>query len=432
MSEWVITTIGEICDLTNGSVQTGPFGSDLHASDYSLTGTPVIMPANLRKNQIVEEGIARVSGEHLIRLKNHRLVLGDIVFPRRGDVARYAVIDKKYEGWLCGTGCLRIRFESNSIIDPKYLGYWLGTEIVEKWLLSNAVGTTMPNLNTSILKALPIPLPPLNEQRAIAEILGSLDDKIEANRRMNETLEATARALFKSWFVDFDPVHARSRGEMPAGMDAETAALFPDSFEDSPLGLIPRGWRVGTLGEDFNLTMGQSPPGDTYNDEGKGLPFYQGRRDFGFRYPSLRVYCSQPTRVAQAGDTLVSVRAPVGDVNMAIEECCIGRGVAAIRHKSNSRSYTFYSMLALSEQFQNYDSEGTVFGSISGKDFNNIETILPALEVVHAFENVLYSMDQSIENNELQIRTLAETRDALLPRLVSGELRVGKMDDTSW
>ena len=146
-------------------------------------------------------------------------------------------------------------------------------------------------------------LPPLPEQKTIAHILGTLDDKIELNRRMNATLEAMAQALFQSWFVDFDPVRAKLDGRHPAGLDAVTAAIFPDHFQDSPLGHIPQNWTAGTLSEGFNLTMGQSPPGDTYNEDGNGIPFYQGRTDFGFRFPTRRIYCTAPTRYAKPTHT---------------------------------------------------------------------------------------------------------------------------------
>ena len=167
-------------------------------------------------------------------------------------------------------------------------------------------------------------------------ILGTLDVKIELNRRMNETFEAMVRALFKSWFVDFDPVRAKSEGRDP-GLPKHIADLFPDRIVDSELGEISEGWHVGSVIDEFDLTMGQSPPGDTYNEAGEGLPFYQGRSDFSFRFPNRRVYCTAPTRFAKAGDTLISVRAPVGDINMASEECAIGRVAAAI-HKSGSRT----------------------------------------------------------------------------------------------
>ena len=267
-------------------------------------------------------------------------------------------------------------------------------------------------------------LPPIEVQRRIADILGTLDDKIELNRQMNETLEATARAIFKSWFVDFDPVKAKVEGGKPPCMDAETAALLPSAFKDSSLGKIPHRWQIATIDEDFNLTMGQSPPGSTYNEDGEGMPFYQGRKDFGFRYPTRRVYCTAPKRFAEKADTLVSVRAPVGDINMVNEKCSIGRGVAAIRHKSGSRSYTYYTMQSLQEVFSRYEAEGTVFGSINKTDFQTLSYLRPPDEIVEAFERLVFPLDQTIENNENESRTLAQTRDTLLPKLLSGEIHV--------
>ena len=274
------------------------------------------------------------------------------------------------------------------------------------------------------LRSFECALPPIEEQRRIAHILGTIDDKIELNRQMNETLESTARAIFKSWFVGFDPVKAKVEGCKPIGMDTETASLFPSAFQDSSLGQIPKGWQVTTIDEDFNLTMGQSPPGSTYNEDRSGIPFYQGRKDFGFRYPTRRVYCTAPKRFAKKGDTLVSVRAPVGDINMVEEKCCIGRGVAAIRHKTGSRSYTYYAMRFLREDFSRYEAEGTVFGSINKTDFQTLSQLRPCNKIIEAFESFIYPLDQSIENNENQSRTLAQIRDTLLPKLLSGEIRV--------
>ena len=279
------------------------------------------------------------------------------------------------------------------------------------------------------LRSFECALPPIEEQRRIAHILGTIDDKIELNQQMNETLESTARAIFKSWFVDFDPVKAKMEGGNLAGMDAETAALFPSAFQDSSLGQIPKGWQVTTIDEDFNLTMGQSPPGSTYNEDRSGIPFYQGRKDFGFRYPTRRVYCTAPKRFAKKGDTLVSVRAPVGDINMVEEKCCIGRGVAAIRHKTGSRSYTYYVMQFLRESFSRYEAEGTVFGSINKTDFQTLSQLRPCNKIIEAFESFIYPLDQSIENNENQSRTLTQIRDTLLPKLLSGEIRVNDVDE---
>ena len=267
-------------------------------------------------------------------------------------------------------------------------------------------------------------LPPIEEQRRIAHILGTLDDKIELNRQTNQTLEATARAIFKSWFVNFDPVKAKMEGRKPPCMDTSTAALFPSAFQDSSLGEIPKGWQITTIDEDFNLIMGQSPPGSTYNEDRDGMPFYQGRRDFGFRYPTQRVYCTAPKRFAEKGDTLVSVRAPVGDTNMVLEKCSIGRGVAAVQHKTGNRSYTYYTMQFLQEVFSRYEAEGPVFGAINKTDFQTLPYLRPRDEIVEAFERLIFPLDQNIENNENESHTLAQTRDTLLPKLLSGEIRV--------
>jgi len=284
--------------------------------------------------------------------------------------------------------------------------------------------TGRQRVDADSLRLFEFSLPPIEEQRRIGHILGTLDDKIELNRQTNETLEATARAIFKSWFVDFDPVKAKMEGRKPPCMDTETSALFPSAFQDSALGKIPMGWQITTIDEDFNLTMGQSPPGSTYNEDEEGMPFYQGRRDFGFRYPTQRVYCTAPKRFAEEGDTLVSVRAPVGDINMVKEKCSIGRGVAAIRHKTGNRSYTYYTMQFLQNVFSRYEAEGTVFGAINKTDFQTLSHFRPPDEIVEVFERLVFPVDQNIENNENESRTLAQTRDRLLPKLLSGEIRV--------
>ncbi|MEX2431000.1 MAG: restriction endonuclease subunit S, partial [Dehalococcoidia bacterium] len=194
---WEHTRLGEACRRTGGDIQTGPFGSQLHASDYVEDGIPSVMPQNIGDNRIIEAGIARITTVDAERLARYRVRPGDIVYSRRGDVEKRALVREAEDGWLCGTGCLRVRFGGGGV-DPLYASYYLGHPSVREWIVRHAHGATMPNLNTTILSALPFVSPPLPEQRAIAHILGTLDDKIELNRRMNETLEAMARALFKS------------------------------------------------------------------------------------------------------------------------------------------------------------------------------------------------------------------------------------------
>jgi type I restriction enzyme S subunit len=309
--------------------------------------------------------------------------------------------------------------------DPKYLFWYLQFlysrgEMWEYQVQHTGVARFQ---YTVFANTIEIPLPPFPTQHAIARILDSLDDKIELNRQMNETLEAMARAIFQSWFVAFDPVRAKAEGR-DTGLPPEVAALFPDEIVEVDGREVPKGWGVKPLSDSIDVKMGQSPSGATYNENGEGIPFFQGRADFGFRYPSVRVYCTAPTRFAEAGDSLVSVRAPVGDINLAPEKCCIGRGVAAVLHKTGSRSFTYYQMLSFKQVFALFESEGTVFGSIGKTDFNSIECITPSDEIVKKFEEIVFPLDQMIENNEQQSRTLAQIRDALLPKLMSGEIRI--------
>jgi type I restriction enzyme S subunit len=217
------------------------------------------MPTNIGENRIVEDGIVRITENDANRLSQHRLKAGDIVYSRRGDVEKRSLIRKREEGWLCGTGCLKVRFGAG-VVDPLFASLFLGHPAIREWIVRHAIGATMPNLNTSIMSAVPFALPPLAEQKAIAHILGTLDDKIELNRKMNETLEAMAQALFKSWFVDFDPVRAKLEGREPAGLDAATAALFPSAFQDSLLGQIPKGWTATTLGGVIEISDSKRIP----------------------------------------------------------------------------------------------------------------------------------------------------------------------------
>ncbi len=312
--------------------------------------------------------------------------------------------------------------------------------------------STRASLNNEMIGRLQLLVPPRRAQETIARILRSLDEKIELNRQINQTLEEMAQAIFKSWFVDFDPVkakiEAKANGQVPerAAMcaisgksDAEldtlspaqlvqlrsTADLFPDELVESEQGLIPKGWTVVSVGSEFALTMGQSPPGESYNKIGEGMPFYQGRADFESRFPKRRVYCTAPSRFAKAGDTLISVRAPVGDINMAGEDCSIGRGVAAARHKSGSRSYTYQFMRSLESSFASFEAEGTVFGSISKKDFQSIPCFASPPAIIDKFEHLLAPMDSQIEALSFESRSLTQLRDALLPKLLSGEINVG-------
>lgn len=356
---------------------------------------------------------------------------GDTLFARitpcleNGKIAQYKSIDFKKEGFG-STEFIVIRGRDR-VSTNDFAYYFSRSNVFREFAISQMNGSSgRQRVPVEALGAFMVNLPKINIQEKIASILSSIDDKIELNRKMNETLEEMARAIFKSWFVDFDPVHAKARGEKPAGMPDEIADLFPSEFvhSDQLNKPIPKGWEVKPLGEIFNLTMGQSPPGNTYNQKGEGVPFYQGRTDFGFRFPIKRIYCNAPKRMAEQFDILVSVRAPVGDVNVANEVCCIGRGIAALKHKSGSFSYSYYSIKNLESVFNSYESGGTVFGSINQKEFNSLKILEPSPELIKAFELCISCVDEKILNNSQQIIVLQEERDSLLPKLISGEIEV--------
>lgn len=424
--QWMIKTIDDLKAPTNGSIAIGPFGSRMKSDCYVACGVPVIRGNNITDTREFAGEMVYISPGFADGLGNAIVHAGDLVFPHRGAIGEVGIVPRNnIERYVISSSLMKLTCD-RSQVEPLYLFYFFRSAEGRHELLKNASTVGTPGIGQPLtsLRSIRVPIPPLSEQKAIAQILGTIDDKIELNRQMNETLEGIARALFQSWFVDFDPVRAKLDGRQPAGMDAETAALFPAEFQDSPMGAIPKGWVATTLGSTFDLTMGQSPPGDTYNEIGEGMPFYQGRTDFGFRFPTRRIYCSAPTRYAKPGDTLVSVRAPVGDINMADEDCCIGRGVAAVRHKSGASSFTYHAMASLYPDFARYEAEGTVFGSINKQNFENLRFVSPTPSVIGKYEQHAASFDGQIRVLEQQSRALTALRDTLLPKLLSGELRV--------
>ena len=321
-------------------------------------------------------------------------------------------------------------------IDDTFLFYALKDRVPDLLSQVHAAGHGTGVLATELINSTPIPLFSMPEQMAIGAALSELDDKIELNRRMNETLEEMARALFRDWFVEFGPtrrqIAMKEKGlatdpdaimghAFPPEKATTLAPLFPAKLGDDGL---PEGWSYSDVGTEFDVEMGQSPPGDTYNETGDGLPFFQGRRDFGFRFPSRRVYCTAPKRISGRDWTLLSVRAPVGDINRAVEQCAIGRGVGAFLHKAGLHSFTYYTGLALRTELQSYDKDGTVFGSINQKQFKGLQVVVPEGNLCAHFEEVAKPIDDKIRLNTEENQTLAEMRDLLLPKLMSGEIRL--------
>ena len=420
MKDSTIVKVQDIASSQKNALVGGPFGSNLVTSDYTDSGIPVIRGQNMGQGRWVTGDFAFVTEEKANSLKANIARPADLIFTQRGTLGQVAIIPSgDYDEYLISQSQMKLTVDSEKA-DTMFLYYSFVGEEQQQYIRQNAIQTGVPHTNLTILRNTPVTLPPIGEQKAIAKILSAFDDRIELNRRMNATLEAMARALFKAWFVDFEPVHANRENRPSTSASPEIAKLFPSTFENG----IPKGWKAGSVGQNFNLTMGRSPSGDTYNQNGEGEVFYQGRTDFGFRFPAPRVYCTQPATFAEKGDTLLSVRAPVGDVNIAPDKCCIGRGIAAIRHKSGSSSFTYYNLWNLASHFENFESEGTVFGSITKIGLQNTKIVEPIPQIIKRFDKLVGTLDRRIETNSRQNLTLSEIRDSLLPRLISGRIGI--------
>lgn len=457
---WEVLTLGEVCQRGGGSVQTGPFGSQLHASDYVAEGIPSVMPQNIGDNKILDTGIARVSNEDAERLSKYRIREGDIVYSRRGDVERRALVRKSEDGWLCGTGCLRIRFGDN-VVYPMYAAHYLGHPAVREWIVRHAHGATMPNLNTTILAALPFVLPPWHKQVSIGNAIEACDKKIDLNRRINQTLEAMAQAIFQSWFVDFEPVKAKIAaiaegrdplraamgaisGKTEAEIDAlppeqyeqlaATAALFPDEMEASELGEIPRGWACGVLADICSFTAGSAfKPEHQGSTEGE-FPFIKvsdmnlaGNEVFiqsANNYVSkaqqsemkAKLHPSGATVFAKIGVALISNRRRLLTSPTIVDNNLM----SASPVEDKSGQYFLYSLLSTLD-FNTLVS-GTALPYINVSDLKKISIVLPPYDACLSFEAKVSSIFSMMQTLAAQSSTLAATRDALLPKLLSGEI----------
>lgn len=399
---WKMTTLGEVAEVNNFIVdRTYPF-EEIEYIDVASVEERRLMATKKLKLENAPSRAKRI-------VKDNSILISTV----RPNLKHYCYIYKSKPNLVASTGFAVVNAKDGKS-DPYFLYNLLTTKEFTDFLIkvADSQTSTYPAFNPSIILSSKFEIPEFPEQRMIAAVLSSFDDKIELLREQNKTLEATAQAIFKEWFVNFNfpdkkgKPYKKSGGKMIA----------------SELGNIPEGWRVGKLGEEFEIIMGQSPIGKSYNEQGDGMIFFQGRAEFQDRFPKTRLYTTEPKRMAIKFDVLVSVRAPVGDINVAFGQCCIGRGLAAVRGKE--KSYTLYKIKLLKEVFDKFEAEGTVFGSINKDSFSNIAVIIPSKQEVERFETTVSSMDKKILNNYSQIQTLSTLRDTLLPKLMKGEVRI--------
>ncbi len=473
-------SLANLCHDDNG-VQTGPFGSQLHQKDYVRTGTPILTVEHLGENRVIHQDLPHVSDYDKERLSKYTLRKGDIVFSRVGSVDRRALVRESEDGWLFSGRCLRVRPDPDKI-DSGYLSYFFGWVSFQEYIRSIAVGATMPSLNTQILSDVVIPYPSLPEQRAIAHILGTLDDKIELNRRMNETLEAMARVLFKSWFIDFDPVRAKAalrnhsplegesarqgrspqarrwgdekgskaaslsgRGHPPPhqpspvgsasatppqggsdwtverarayldNMDEEIAALFPDRLVDSELGPIPEGWEVKRLGALIELAYGKALKADERKNG--SIPVYGSNGQVGWHDERL---------VAGPG-IVVGRKGNPGVVTWAHSDFFPIDTVFYVVPTNTNHSLPFLFFALTAQDLASVSADSAVPGLNRNLAYMNSQ-LVPDNMVINEFSNCANTIFACRYSLEEESRTLAAMRDTLLPKLISGKIRIPKVE----
>ncbi|MFJ8186936.1 restriction endonuclease subunit S [Streptomyces sp. NPDC096105] len=391
--EWRRTNLAVACS-DGGGIQTGPFGSQLHASDYVADGIPSVMPQDIGENVIRDGEIARITIEDARRLSKYRLRKGDIVYSRRGDVTRRALVRDAQEGWLCGTGCLRVR--PGAGVDSLFLSYFLGHPEVRTWIIRHAVGATMPNLNTQILGAVPVLLPELDEQRRVAAVLGALDDRIAVNERIATTSRELGLAIFAQAVAE--------DGGMEVDIDSVSCVLtrgIAPKYSESPDDLVVLNQKC-IRGGRVSLT----PARRTLRDKVKE-PKLLVRNDVLVNSTGVgtlgRVACWNSDEAATVDSHITIVRFD----ETQLDPVCAG-----------------FAMLRAQPEIEAMGEGSTGQTELRRTQLGELEISLPSKEKQHELRPKLDSLEARADQALSESQTLATLRDTLLPQLMSGRLRV--------
>ena len=464
-SEFEYSQLFQLCIEKNG-VQTGPFGSQLHKEDYVAQGTPIITVEHLGDNRIIHIDTPFVTDDDKNRLQKYQMKEGDIIFSRVGSVDRRALVRKDEDGWLFSGRCLCVRVDKTKI-NPTYLSYFFGLESFKKYIRGIAVGATMPSINTKILSDVPVYYPKnLNQQKQIAKILSDLDDKIHLNNQINQTLESIAQAIFKSWFIDFEPVRAKISAKQ-TGQDPElaamyaisgkseaeleqmakqdfaelqaTAALFPDELVESELGEVPKGWEISKISKIGKVITGKTPSSKIENSFAEKGTFFITPTDI-----DTEVFVTNTNRYLSEYGEIAIKNSKVDEGSLCIT--CIGSqmGKVVITPKSAFTNQQINSILLFNSTLRNYiflnlrqrrdeifliGSGGSTMPIINKSTFESLNLILPDLALIRKFDNFISPFFNNILSNSVENIELKNIRDALLPELLAGKINVSMLKD---
>ena len=386
------------------AIQTGPFGSQLHKEDYVVHGTPIVTVEHLGDRKFTEQSLPCVSDKDKERLKKYILKTGDIVFSRVGSVDRCSYVSAEYEGWLFSGRCLRVR--PCEKLNPEYLYYFFSLEETKQFVRNIATGATMPSINTKFMGEIPIRVPSLETQNKIASILWMIDDKIELNEKINKNLEQQAQVLFKAWFLDYEPWN----------------------------GSMPDSWNSGKLGDFAEIKRGGSP-----------RPIQEYLSDSGLRWLKISDVTSlqtpfvidikdhiieaglRKTVFLKAGSLVLSNSATPGVPKILDVDSCIHDGWLYFPESKFSKEYLYLYFKYIRQQLVNL-SNGSVFNNLKTDILKGYPTILPDKETLRRFDDIVMPIFLQIRNLTRESHKLADMRDTLLPKLMSGELDISDID----
>ena len=399
MSEWKKVKLGEISQ----TIQTGPFGSQLHQSDYSVIGIPVVMPKDIIAGNIEEASIARVEQHHIDRLSRHMISYGDILYARRGDVGKCAFTKQNQEGWLCGTGCLRVTINPD-MANPKFVFFQLQKQETIGWITNHAIGSTMLNLNTTILSNAPVEIPSLRIQNRIVEILSRYDSLIENYQKQIKLLEEAAQRLYKEWFIDL---------------------RFPGHENTNIIDSVPEGWERKSIGEIGEYLNGFAFKPSDWQELGKPIikikemsngVTNETPRNSGERVPEKYLI--------KAGDLLFSWSATLMVIIWSGEEGWLNQHLFKVTPvKGIDREFLLQSISNTIVEFQNLTT-GSTMKHIQRNKLNQVFINVPNAEIMKRYADISEKTRSNILSLQSQLRLLTEARDRLLPKLMSGEIEI--------
>lgn len=371
-------------------------------------GIPIVRVNNFKDGRIELSELMRIEPKIENKYGRTRLQGGEVLLTLVGSVGQVAVVPETLKGFNVARAVAVIHPQG---IDPNWLAICLRSPLSQHLLSSRANTTVQTTINLKDLRALPVPMAPQYEREQIIELIGSLDDRITLLRETSATLETIARALFKSWFVDFEPVRSKAAGLEPEGMDAATAALFPDGFEDSELGLVPRGWRVGQLSNELRIAYGKNL--STTNLLAEGFPVFGGNGQIGFF--SEYLYESRQLLVACRG-------AASGKINQSSPKSFVTNN-SLILEKTKNLPFSYLKGFMMNSDLSSYVT-GSAQPQVTIDNLKTFKILVPIESIVTCFERFASLTEDQSEQNNSRVKTLTQLRDTLLPRLVSGQLRL--------